>query len=68
MFTASSPWLKFAAAHAWTNQMSEEFYGQVRRLGQTDKKYVWRRQGEAFKPTNAVPFLKHGAGSIMLWY
>ena len=28
---------------------------------------VWRKQGEAYKPKNTVPTVKHGGGNIMLW-
>lgn len=35
--------------------------------GQTDKRYVLRSKGEAFKPRNTALTVKQGGGSIMLW-
>ena len=32
-----------------------------------DAEYVWRKKGEAYKPKNTVPTVKHGGGNIMLW-
>jgi hypothetical protein len=32
-----------------------------------DQLYVWRKKGEACKPKNTIPTVKHGGGSIMLW-
>jgi hypothetical protein len=29
--------------------------------------YVWRKKGEACKPKNTIPTVKHGGASIMLW-
>lgn len=36
-------------------------------FGYMDAQYVWRKKGEAYKPKNTVPTIKHGGGSIMLW-
>ena len=30
-------------------------------------RYVWRKKGEACKPKNTIPTVKHGGVSIMLW-
>jgi hypothetical protein len=32
-----------------------------------DHRYVWRKKGEACKPKNTIPTVKHVGGSIMLW-
>ena len=32
-----------------------------------DAEYVWRKKGEADKPKNTVPTVKHGGGNILLW-
>ena len=29
--------------------------------------YVWRKKGQACKPKNTIPTVKHRGGSIMLW-
>lgn len=34
---------------------------------QNDLKYVWKDNGEVFKPRNTEPAVKHSGGSIMFW-
>jgi hypothetical protein len=36
-------------------------------FGHYDHRYVWRKKGEACKPKNTIPTVKHRGGSIMLW-
>ena len=36
-------------------------------FGHNDHRYVWRKKGEACKPKNTIPTVKHRCGSIMLW-
>uniref|UniRef100_A0AAZ3QEV3 Transposase Tc1-like domain-containing protein n=1 Tax=Oncorhynchus tshawytscha TaxID=74940 RepID=A0AAZ3QEV3_ONCTS len=40
---------------------------KIERFGHNDHRYVWRKKGEACKPKNTIPTVKHRGGSIMLW-
>uniref|UniRef100_A0AAZ3QT83 Transposase Tc1-like domain-containing protein n=1 Tax=Oncorhynchus tshawytscha TaxID=74940 RepID=A0AAZ3QT83_ONCTS len=64
--------LRFATAHGdkdstlWRNVLwSDET--KIEPFGQNDHHYVWRKKGEACKPKNTIPTVKHVGGSIMLW-
>ena len=41
--------------------------GLMKLFGHNDHHYVWRKKGEACKPKNTIPTVKHGGASIMLW-
>ena len=63
--------LQFATAHGdkdctiWRNVLwSDET--KIELFGHNDHCYVWRKKGEACKPKNTIPTVKHGGGSIML--
>ena len=45
----------------WSDETKLELFGHM------DAEYVWRKKGEAYKPKNTVPTVKHGGGNIMLW-
>ena len=62
--------LRFATAHGdkdrtfWRNVLwSDET--KIELFGHNDHRYVWRKKGEACKPKNTIPTVKHGGGSIM---
>ena len=65
--------LRFATAHGdkdctfwrnvlWCDEAKIELFGDI------DHCYVWRKKGEACKPKNTIPTVKHGGGSVMLWW
>ncbi|KAG2468840.1 TC1A transposase, partial [Polypterus senegalus] len=41
---------------------------KIELVGLNSKRYVWRQLGTAHHLSNAVPTVKHGGGSIMLWW
>ncbi|KAL0194239.1 hypothetical protein M9458_012535 [Cirrhinus mrigala] len=45
----------------WSDETKIELFGL------NSKRYVWRKPGTAHHPSNTVPTVKHGGGSIMLW-
>ena len=45
----------------WTDETKIELVGHPQR------RYVWRKKGEAFVEKNTLPTVKHGGGSIMVW-
>uniref|UniRef100_A0AAZ3SID9 Transposase Tc1-like domain-containing protein n=1 Tax=Oncorhynchus tshawytscha TaxID=74940 RepID=A0AAZ3SID9_ONCTS len=64
--------LRFATAHGdkdrtfWRNVLwSDET--KIELFGHNDHCYVWRKKGDACKPNNTIPTMKHGGGCIMLW-
>uniref|UniRef100_A0A673Z5B4 Dihydropyrimidinase n=1 Tax=Salmo trutta TaxID=8032 RepID=A0A673Z5B4_SALTR len=64
--------LRFATVHGdkdrtfWSNVFwSDET--KIELFGHNECRYVWRKKGEACKPKNKIPTVKHVGGSIMLW-
>ena len=47
--------------------MSIIWSDEMELFGHRDVAYAWRKKGEALKPKNKVPTIRHGGGSIMLW-
>ena len=50
--------LRFTTAHGEKDETKIELFGHC---------YVWRKKGEACKPKNTIPTVKHRGSSIMLW-
>jgi hypothetical protein len=40
---------------------------EIELFGHNEHCYVWMKKGEACKPKNTIPTVKHGGGSNMLW-
>jgi hypothetical protein len=62
--------LEFATAHGdkdrtfWRNVLwSDET--KIELFGHNDHRYIWRKKGEACKPKNTIPTVKHGGGRFM---
>lgn len=51
----------FWSSVLWSDETKLELFGH------RDVAFVWRKKGEAFKPKNTVPTVKHGGGSLMFW-
>ena len=45
----------------WSYEMKIELFGL------NAKRYVWKKPSTARHPSNTIPTMKHGGGSIMLW-
>ena len=44
----------------WSDEMKIELFGL------NSKRYLWRKPSTAHHPSNTIPTVKHGSGSIML--
>ena len=42
----------------WSDETKLEIFGHM------DAEYVWKKKGEAYKPKNTVPTVKHGGANI----
>uniref|UniRef100_A0AAZ3QB32 Transposase n=1 Tax=Oncorhynchus tshawytscha TaxID=74940 RepID=A0AAZ3QB32_ONCTS len=64
--------LRFGTAHGdkdhtfWRNVLCSD-ETKIELFGHIDHLYFWRKKGEACKPKNTIPTMKHRGGSIMLW-
>ena len=45
----------------WSDEMKIEFFGL------NAKRHIWWKPSTALHPSNTIPTVKHGGGSIMLW-
>ena len=45
----------------WSDETKIELFGL------NAKRYVWRKPSRAHHPSNTIPTMKHGGGSIMIW-
>ena len=45
----------------WSDEMN------IKLFGLNAKRYVWRKPSTAHHPSNTIPTMKHGGGSITLW-
>ena len=48
-------------------EMSSGLIKKIELFGHNDLRYIWRKKGEACKPKNNIPTVKHGGGNIMMW-
>ena len=59
--------LRFATAHRrfWRNVLRSD-ETKIDLFGNNDRRYVWRKKGQACMPKNTIPTVKHGGSCIML--
>uniref|UniRef100_A0A8C8K1R5 Metallophosphoesterase 1 n=1 Tax=Oncorhynchus tshawytscha TaxID=74940 RepID=A0A8C8K1R5_ONCTS len=50
----------------WSDEIIWSDETKIELFGNNDHRYVWRKKGEACKPKNTIPTVKHGGGSVML--